>query len=496
MQPIPAERLFIANQQPISEGGHYILYWMRAARRTGWNFALQHALHQAVVLAKPLLILETLACDEPLASLRHHHFALDGMAVNARRLRDKPALYYPFVERGPQEIAGLMEELARTSCLIITDDHPLLWMRKELNDMAERLPVRLDAVDGNGLLPLQAADRDFTRAYSFRRFLQQLLPGHLFLLPEADPWRDIELPPPRAIPKKILQRWPQADPGLLDPGRRIPADLPLALKPDRVQKTGGSEAAEQLWQDFLEEKLARYAADRNQPEQDVTSGLSPYLRWGHISSHQMVSELLQSRNWSPADLSPEQKGKRRGWWGLGENTEAFLDQLVTWRELGYIHCARNDDYDRFDALPDWAQKTLLAHADDPRPFLYDKEELESARTHDPLWNAAQRQLLTEGRLHNYLRMLWGKKILQWTRSPRQALDILIELNDRYAIDGRDPNSYSGITWCLGQFDRAWGPERPIFGKIRYMSSENTARKVSVKNYLKRYGSEDPKKTLK
>jgi deoxyribodipyrimidine photo-lyase len=487
MQPVPAERLLVANKQPINGAGDYVLYWMRAARRTGWNFSLQHALHQAVILNKPVLILETLACNEPLASVRHHHFALDGMAANARRLSRKPVRYYPYVERRPKEIPALVEKLADQACLLVTDDHPLLWMRKELNHMAGRVPLRLDAIDGNGLLPLQAADRDFTRAFSFRRFLQNQLPGHLFNFPAADPWTGVRLASPPPLPKSVLQRWPEADADLLKGNRQIPGDLPINRHPDRAPATGGSEAAEQLWQTFLKEKLSGYAADRNQPEREATSGLSPYLRWGHISSHQMVSELLQSRDWSPAKLSPERLGKRSGWWGLGENIEAFLDQLVTWRELGYVFCARNDDYDRFEALPDWARKTLLAHVDDPRPYLYDRKELEAARTHDPLWNAAQRQLVSEGRLHNYLRMLWGKKILQWTRSPQEALEIMIDLNDRYALDGRDPNSYSGITWCLGQFDRAWGPERPIFGKIRYMSSANTARKVSVKNYLKRYG---------
>ena len=152
-------------------------------------------------------------------------------------------------------------------------------------------------------------------------------------------------------------------------------------------------------------------------------------------------------------------------------------------------CSRRDDYDQYESLPNWAQQTLAKHADDPREYVYTRDELEAAQTHDPLWNAAQRQLRREGRIHNYLRMLWGKKILEWSPSPQAALDVLIELNNKYALDGRDPNSYSGIFWVLGRYDRAWGPERPVFGTIRYMSSENTARKVRVKDYLRRYGLE-------
>jgi len=167
-----------------------------------------------------------------------------------------------------------------------------------------------------------------------------------------------------------------------------------------------------------------------------------------------------------------------------------LDELITWREIGYNMCWQRDDYDQYDSLPNWAKQTLAEHADDERPELYDLDDFERARTHDPLWNAAQIQLVREGRIHNYLRMLWGKKILEWSASPQDALAIMIELNNKYALDGRNPNSYSGIFWVLGRYDRAWGPERPIFGKIRYMSSDSTARKVRVGNYLKQYAKLD------
>ena len=168
--------------------------------------------------------------------------------------------------------------------------------------------------------------------------------------------------------------------------------------------------------------------------------------------------------------------------------ESFLDELVTWREIGFNMCWQRDDYDQFDSLPDWAQKTLHDHEGDIRPSLYSLEEFETGATHDPLWNAAQTQLLQEGRIHNYLRMLWGKKILHWSETPRDALEIMIQLNNKYAIDGCDPSSYSGIFWVLGRYDRAWGPEREVFGKVRYMTSENTARKFRVRNYVKQFSS--------
>jgi deoxyribodipyrimidine photo-lyase len=173
---------------------------------------------------------------------------------------------------------------------------------------------------------------------------------------------------------------------------------------------------------------------------------------------------------------------------MSPDAEAFLDQLVTWRELGFVYCHHVPEYDRYETLPEWARATLEEHAADPRPHLYTLEELATARTHDELWNAAQRELLEDGTIHGYLRMLWGKKILEWTRHPREALAAMTELNNRYALDGRDPNSYSGIFWTLGRFDRGW-PERPVYGKIRSMTSESARRKLDLEGYLARWGAQ-------
>jgi deoxyribodipyrimidine photo-lyase len=252
--------------------------------------------------------------------------------------------------------------------------------------------------------------------------------------------------------------------------------------------TGGSIAAEKTLERFIDRGLSAYATDRNQPEREVTSNLSPYLHFGHISAHRVFEELTKAQQWTPEKVSNKANGSSSGWWGTSEAAESFLDELITWRELGYNMCWQRDDYDQYESLPDWAQETLAEHAGDERPHVYSLAEFEAAQTHDELWNAAQRQLVREGRLHNYLRMLWGKKILHWAKSPREALDIMIELNNKYAVDGRDPNSYSGIFWVLGRYDRPWGPERSIFGKIRYMSSESTARKVRVQGYIQKYSA--------
>lgn len=189
--------------------------------------------------------------------------------------------------------------------------------------------------------------------------------------------------------------------------------------------------------------------------------------------------MWAAAGWDPSRLADRPTGRREGWWGLPPGAEAFLDELVTWRELGYGFCFHRADYDRYASLPDWARRTLDDHAVDRRPELYSRRALETAATADPVWNAAQHQLLVDGRIHNYLRMLWGKKVLAWSRSPRAALLTLIELNNKYAVDGRDPNSYTGIFWTLGRFDRPWGPVRPIFGTVRYMSSSATLRKLRL-----------------
>jgi deoxyribodipyrimidine photo-lyase len=249
---------------------------------------------------------------------------------------------------------------------------------------------------------------------------------------------------------------------------------------------GGQAAADEALAAFVCAGLSRYAEDRNHPDLDATGKLSPYLHFGHLAAHEVFARVVQHEDWSPHRLGQRADGKRAGWWGMSPSAEAFLDQLVIWRELGFNMCALRDDYNRYESLPAWAQVTLAEHERDPREYVYTLGEFEQAMTHDPLWNAVQTQLVREGRIHNYLRMLCGKKILEWTRTPREALDTMVQLNNKYALDGRDPNSYSGIFWILGRYDRAWGPERPVFGKVRYMSSQNTARKVQVKDYLRRY----------
>jgi deoxyribodipyrimidine photo-lyase len=484
---VPEIRIRALNGAAVRPEGAWVVYWMIAARRTRRNFALERAVEHATALGRPLLVFEGLRSGYPFACDRFHRFVIQGMVDNRRALEGSPALYVPYLEPEHGAGKGLLAALAERACVVVTDDYPTFMLPRMLAAAARQLPVRLEVVDGNGLLPMRAAEKAFARAYDFRRFLQRTLPEHLPHVPAEDPIAAADLPPPPPLPGEIADRWPVADlEARLAPGGLV--DLPIDHAVEPTDDRGGAEEGARRLRAFLDRKLERYVDDRNRPdpEIDVTSRLSPYLHFGHVAAHDVFLDLMLREDWSLEHLGPKATGGRSGWWGVSATAEAFLDQLVTWRELGFNACVHMPEVDAYDSLPEWARRTLAEHEDDPREHLYELAAFRDAATHDPLWNAAQRQLRLEGRIHNYLRMLWGKKILEWSRTPQEALATMLDLNDRYALDGRDPNSLSGIFWCLGRYDRAWGPERPIFGKIRYMSSRNTARKVDVRGYLATY----------
>jgi deoxyribodipyrimidine photo-lyase len=471
MDSVPVIRVRGVNDAPVNREGNYVLYWMIANRRARWNFALQRAVEWAANLSKPLVILEALRRDYHWASERFDRFVIAGMRDNTRAFEKHRVSYYPYVEKKPGEGRGLLAALADQSCVVVTDEYPCFFLPRMVSVAAGQLPVHLEQVDSTGLLPMRMASRYYPTAFPFRRFLQKALPAHLGAFPQEDPLRHASLPRLVRLPRGIASRWPRLAAGPQE-GGEVPR--------------GGAAVARLRLRTFLKKQLAGYEEKRNRPEEDWSSGLSPYLHFGHISAHEIFNGLRRVEKWTLNRLGRDRSGSRTGWWGMSAGAEAFLEQLVTWRELGYNACHFRGDYDQYSSLPDWARETLAQHGKDRRAYLYTPAQFESAVTHDPLWNAAQVQLVREGRIHNYMRMLWGKKILEWSATPPEALDIMIELNNKYALDGRDPNSYSGIFWIFGRYDRAWGPERPVFGKVRYMSSENAARKYPVRQYIERY----------
>jgi deoxyribodipyrimidine photo-lyase len=485
---VPPSRIRQLNARKPQTTRQYVLYWMTSARRLGWNFALQHAVDRALELRRPLLILEALRCDYPGANDRLHRFILDGMAVNRRRAAPTRARYYPYVEPARHSGSELLTTLAGDACLVVGDWYPAFFLPRMLAAAAAKIDVPLEAVDTNGLIPLAEHERAFAAARFYRGFAQKRLLEHFTRFPEAQPLRRLRGGPAiEALPRAIASRWPQARDRLLSGAPGALTSIPLDHSIAPVAMRGGTEAAERALRSFVDTGLARYGTERNDPDAEATSRLSPYLHFGHLSAHEVFSAIATRERWTSRRLGKTRRGARDGWWGMSPSADAFLDQLVVWRELAFNGCEYIPRYDRYPSLPPWAQATIESHRADRRPHRYTLAQLEQAATHDPIWNAAQRELLTEGWFHGYMRMLWGKKIVEWSKDGAEALGRMRSLMDRYSLDGRDPNAYAGYAWVLGRYDRPW-PERPIFGTIRYMTSESAKRKLKMRGYLLKYGS--------
>jgi deoxyribodipyrimidine photo-lyase len=337
------------------------------------------------------------------------------------------------------------------------------------------------AVDSNSLVPLSLLGAPVAAAAHLRPRIHKAF---------AEAWAhraavSIEAPAvARRRVKAPFETWrPRGVAAFVD---ALPLDplAPVSARP------GGAPAARAALRSFVADRLRGYAEDRSEPrspDEGHASGLSPWLHFGHLSIEEVAEAVLATTGrFTPDLLRVHNRGKREGYFCDDPDVNAFLDEALTWRDVGFNwHRERRLDTAGLEtALPAWALATLGAHARDARPYLYTPEQLEAGATHDPLWNAAQKELVATGSIHNYLRMLWGKKVLEWSPSPAEAYRSLVHLNNKYALDGRDPNSYTGILWCFGLFDRPWPPERKVFGSVRYMSSDNTARKFDVKPYLR------------
>ncbi len=488
MNKVPADRVQAMNDRDVREDGAFVVYWMVVNRRPHWNFSLDHAIWWAKKLGRPLLVLATLKIDYPWASDRLHRFMLQDMAAHVALFKEHEVCFYPFVEAEDGDQNGLLEALAKHACLMVSDDYPCFFIPAMQRAVAQKIAIRFDSVDSNGLMPIRNTDKTYPTAYAFRRYLQKELPQHLLSQPSAEPLRGQADITGAKIPAAIRKQWPPATAKMLSASPEALGQLDIDHDVGPAHIDGGYLAANQQVSHFLHQTLKNYGEHRNDPDHDAQSNLSPYLHFGQVSVHEVFHRLAQQEHWDINRLAARSTGSREGWWGMSKNAESFLDEIVTWREVGQNMCVTcPDTYDKYSSLPDWAQRTLAEHVNDPRPYVYTHKQLEAAQTHDHVWNAAQRQLVRAGSLHNYMRMLWGKKVLEWSSTPQNALRVLIDLNNKYGVDGRDPNSYSGIFWIFGRYDRPW-PEREIFGKIRYMSSDNTVRKLEIKQYLKTYAS--------
>ncbi|MEZ5989688.1 MAG: hypothetical protein R3F30_11285 [Planctomycetota bacterium] len=365
---VPALRVRRLNDRPIRADGRYVLYWMLAQRRSAYNWALDRAVEHAVDLGRPLLVFEALRAGHRWSSARVHRFVLDGMAANAEAFAGSPACYMPWVEPAPGAGRGLLARLAAEACVVVTDDSTVFDLREVAARGAAAAAVRVEAVDGDGLLPLRLADRAFPTAYAFRRFLQRELPGRLDERPKQRPFAGLELPV-LVAPPTLDGAWAPTDLAAL--GRRDDLLDGLAFAHDvpALGAAGGSAAGRARLRRFIDEGLARYGEGRNHPSEDAASGLSPWLHFGHLSVHEVLAVVAKAEDWTPAGLGGERRGARNGFWGMSASAEAFLDECVTWRELGRNNAALLDGFATYGSLPGWARHAGRAPPD-RRPQLY------------------------------------------------------------------------------------------------------------------------------
>ena len=432
-------RIHPMNNFPYKEGP--VIYWMQRDQRVIDNWALLFAQEKAIELKQPLIVVFCLVNDFLGATERHYGFMLKGLKEVSLNL-EKHSIAFYILEGDPATVMTQLIESVQASALV-TDFNPLRLTMKWKKEVNDKLTIPFFEADTHNIIPCRfVSDKQEFGARTIRNKIQKLLPDFL-------------------IPFPSLVRHP------------FPADFQCLLSnltPLLIEEKGPGVEAEgealKKLASFLENKLQNYHFNRNFPELDGQSDLSPYLHFGQISAQRVALDIRS------ASASAEAKS-------------AFLEELVVRKELSDNYCLYNPDYDHFKGFPAWAKRTLDLHRNDPRNYYYELAAFENGETHDELWNAAQKEMVLTGKMHGYMRMYWAKKILEWTASPDEAQSIAIYLNDKYELDGRDPNGYSGIAWSIGGVhDRPW-QERPIFGMVRYMNYQGCTRKFNVKEYIRK-----------
>ena len=457
-------RTRLLNQKSIHEGARYVLYWMQVYKRATHSFALNKAIEAANALQLPLVVYEGLKFYYPWASDRFHTFILEGIEEKKKEFANMGIRYVFYLQPDKHAPKNTVAQIAREAALIVTDDFPCFIIPEHNRHITERVEIPVYAVDGNGIIPMSCLPKEEFAARTIRPKIYKLLSE--FAKPLHTPALHVQHP-------KLHVDCPETEvTEALIPKLVAGCAIDHSVTPSGIYK-GGPAAAVRRLHHFVHEILPKYDELRNRPEVDGCSRLSAYLHFGFISAHQ-IYDAVQA-----ADAPKAAK-------------DAYLEELIVRRELSYNFTRHNNAYDSLEAAPDWAKRTMAKHAKDKRLVLYSAEQIEAAATADLLWNATQNELLQTGEIHNYMRMLWGKKIIEWTHSYEAAFGLMVHLNNKYSLDGRNPNSYTGIHWCFGKHDRAWGPERPVFGTLRYLSSTSWWRKVGAKEYIKKWSGIDVK----
>jgi deoxyribodipyrimidine photo-lyase len=448
---IQPQRIRLLNRLAVRKG-RYVLYWMQASQRAEWNHALEFAAGQANDLDLPLVVLFVLTDQFPEANLRHYTFMLEGLQEVHAALERRGIQFV--LRRGDIEQEVML--MAAEAAAIVADRGYLRIQRTWRRNIAGHAPCRMTAVETDTVVPVEEAlNREAYSAAVLRPHIKRRLPEFLVSLLETPVRRE-------SLSLKIA-------------GVTLRQSIKTILCPTKIDRTvnfvtryeGGASRAKRLLAGFIGRHLADYPKLHNDPTSDCTSDMSPYLHFGQISPLYIALEIRSAEGIPQAAR------------------EAYLEELIVRRELAVNFTHYNDLYDRFESLPAWARQTLQKHAADARPYRYSADELEGGGTHDACWNAAQREMVLTGKMHNYLRMYWGKKIIEWSPSPEEAYERMIYLNNKYNLDGRDPNSFAGISWCFGKHDRPWR-ERNIFGTVRYMNEAGLRRKFRMDRYIEKF----------
>jgi len=422
----------------------YIIYWMQQSQRTNYNHALEYAIEKSNKYKKPLIVYFGLTNNFPDANIRHYKFMLEGLKEVKDSL-EKKGIKFLLMHTSPEK--GVIE-LSKNACILVVDRGYLKIQRNWRKKVSEKIYCPLIQVESDVVVPIEiTSNKEEYSAYTIRKKIYKKLDE--FLKPMKH--------------KKYKQNFFEKNFDKINFNEISYKDFDHSIKPIN-RFIGGTKQALKHINIFLNKKIDSYPEKRNNPNLDFLSNMSPYLHFGQISPLKIA--LLVLENKSPGN-------------------ESYLEELIIRRELSMNYVYYNKNYDEYEGIPEWAKKSLKKHEKDKRKYNYSFEQFELAETHDPYWNATQREMVKTGKMHGYMRMYWGKKITEWTKKPKDAFKIAISLNNKYELDGRDPNGFTGIAWCFGKHDRPW-TERSIFGNIRYMSDSGLKRKFDIEKYAKKY----------
>ncbi|MFC1905271.1 deoxyribodipyrimidine photo-lyase [Chloroflexota bacterium] len=449
---IQEERIKYLNRKS-PQKADFVLYWMQASQRTEYNHALEFAINQANQLKLPLIVYFGLTDKFPEANERHYHFMLEGLKWVQGSLRNRGIGMV--IQRVSPEIGAV--KLAKKASLLICDRGYLNIQKKWRGHVSENIECQLIQVETDVVVPVEiSSNKEEYSAATLRSKIKPILNNYLVSMGEQTAEIDST--------KLDFESYDISDTSKAVAGLVI--DRNVKSSP---LYNGGTEEARRHLNEFINKKMANYDKSRNDPNENCLSNLSPYLHFGQISPLYVALEISRQNT---------------------KNSDAFLEELIVRRELSMNFVHHNPYYDSYKGLPKWVKQTLAEHQKDARRYLYSREVLEQANTHDPYWNAAQREMIATGKMHGYMRMYWGKKILEWTSDHEEAYATALYLNNKYELDGRDPNGFTGVAWCFGKHDRPWA-RRAIFGNVRYMSAEGLKRKFDVEIYARKYNSDDP-----